>query len=364
MADTIYIDKNTMPGAFGVTFSRQEITMVFTGLEVHTEKDEPILAEISRLCGLDFFSQEPEVPLYSVPCLQMFASDGRGGWLAGIEDLKDGPVYHIAQDRKIAFVTEHFSALFNMMVSDPDWRQKYLPGDWPPLPEDRSGRQKLAEALHLPCPVPEEIEKTGTLPRVFASREEAAEEFPIQDIWTILRQKKTPRFQVHPMMSPADREGRAFVHYQSWQETYPGLMPESILAGHTLERCQKIAEKGDPDTNFVLLDRENGDRVVGFATISLRARDFVSVPEAGEVIALYVLKEYQGFGLGKQLMEHCISRLPHRRIVLLVLDGNEKAIGFYKHMGFHFTGHSVVDERNGAKMTELEMVLERETANE
>lgn len=107
------------------------------------------------------------------------------------------------------------------------------------------------------------------------------------------------------MLSPRDREGRALVHYQSWHETYPGLMPDSVLAAHTLERCLKRANdrRSDSASTFVAIDRENGDRVVGFATLSRRTRDFVSVPEAGEIVALYVLREFQGLGLGKKLLE-------------------------------------------------------------
>jgi ribosomal protein S18 acetylase RimI-like enzyme len=172
--------------------------------------------------------------------------------------------------------------------------------------------------------------------------------------------QEDPRFQVHPMMSPADREGRAFVHYTAWKETYTGLMPEGILAAHTLERCRERAEKSCPDSSFVVLDRENGDRVAGFATVYPRARDFVSVPDADEIRALYVLREYQGLGLGRMLMEHCLACLHRPRVALFVLEGNERAIGFYKHMGFRLTGQVVEQQIAGAAITELEMVLERE----
>lgn len=172
------------------------------------------------------------------------------------------------------------------------------------------------------------------------------------------------RFLVRPMSTPADREGRAFVHYQSWQETYPGLMPESVLAGHTLEQCRKKVNDrrfSNSTNTFVALDREDGDRVAGFGTLSCRARDFVSVPEAGEIAALYVLQKYQGLGLGRMLMERCLAGISRPRVALLVLAGNEKAIGFYEHMGFRLTGHMLNQEAAGGTLRELEMVLERET---
>ena len=244
------------------------------------------------------------------------------------------------------------------MLSDPDWRRKQLPGNWPRLPEDPEGRKKLAEALDLDhASQPERPSKPHPLPDLFASRMEAEKKYPILDFWTVMREEKTPRFQVHPMMSPQDREGRAFVHYQAWQETYPGLMPDGVLAAHTLERClERANDRRFNSTNtFVALDRENGDRVVGFGTLYCHARDFVSVTEAGEVGALYVLKDFQGQGIGRDLLEHCLAWLPRPRVALFVLKGNDKAIGFYKRMGFRLTGHEV--NQNG--LTELEMVLER-----
>ena len=151
------------------------------------------------------------------------------------------------------------------------------------------------------------------------------------------------------------------VHCTAWRETYTGLMDSRILETHTLERCRKIAASSRSDDNFVALDRESSDRVAGFVCFSRRARQAVSVPNAGEIVALYVLKEYQGLGLGKMLLEAALSWLYRPKTALFVLKGNEKAISFYEHMGFRFTGHSVDAERNGGKMTELEMVLDRES---
>ena len=361
MGETIYVDKPSMGAALGVFFARN-IQIVFTGLDVSTERDEAAAAEVSRLCGMDFFlqEQEPEISLYCVPYLEIFASDGQGGWFAVAETLRDGPVYYIDRDRTPHLTTGR-SRLFYYMVSDPDWRRKYLPGGpWPRLPEDPAGRKKLAEILNLPALPPEEIYMPDALPRVFSSREEAEKEFPIQNHWTILRHKKTPRFQVHQMMSPEDREGRALVHCTAWRETYAGLMDPRILETHTLERCRKIAADSRSDDNFVVLDRENGDRVAGFVCFSRRARQAVSVPDAGELVALYVLEEYQGLGLGKMLLNSALAWIHRPRVALFVLKGNEKAIRFYEHMGFRFTGHSVDAELNGGKMTELEMVLDRE----
>ena len=364
MGKTIYIDQNTMEGAVGIILKQEEkVEVVFTGLEVLAEEAGPITAEFSRLCGVDFLLRgaKPEVPLYAVPYLEIFAADGRGGWFGtpGGSHGPSRPVYYIAPERTACLLSEDSLAWYRTMLSDPDWRQKLLPGTWPRLPEDPEGRRKLADALKLEqVSAPEEQHEAYPLPELFASRAEAERKYPILDIWTVLRDKKEPRFQIHPMMSPQDREGRVFVHYQAWRETYPGLVPDNVLSAHTLERCLERANdrsRSNSAATFVALDRENGDRVVGFGTLHCHARDFVSVPEAGEIGALYVLKDFQGQGIGRGLLEHCLAWIPQPRAALFVLKGNEKAIRFYEHMGFCLTGHEIIQDG----MTELEMAREK-----
>ena len=276
VGDTIYIDRGS-GGA--VLFLTRGGPSVCTGLEVCTEPDSPLLDEINRLCGLDFFREEQPLPLYGVPCLCVFARDSAGGCFAGVgASLEGAPIFYIDSSR----------------VPHP-----------------------LAPSLAA-----------------------------------LIRQR---RFQVRPMITAQERAGRAFVHYTAWREAYAGILDSRILDNHTMARCQEVAEKY-PENTLVLTDR---DKVVGFARYEPEARDFVTVPDAAEVSALYVLKAYQGQGLGRMLMDTCLDRLERPRVALYVLEGNEKAIGFYKHMGFRMTGHRMAVEMDGGEMAELEMVLDR-----
>lgn len=97
MSETVYIHRAPVEGSdgpVGVVFTTRRAAVVYTGLEVHTEKDAPLLEEIEALCGLSFFRREQDLPLYGVPCLYVFAADGAGGVLACAGD-EEGPVYHI-----------------------------------------------------------------------------------------------------------------------------------------------------------------------------------------------------------------------------------------------------------------------------
>jgi len=125
-----------------------------------------------------------------------------------------------------------------------------------------------------------------------------------------------------------DYEGKGYVHYQSWIETYTGLMEESYLSKHTLEKCILMAKKY-PDRTITA---EVNQKVVGFANYGpTRDED----QHSGEVMAIYVLKDYQKQGIGKALMDECMSRLnDYQKIIVWVLSSNQKSIDWYERYGF------------------------------
>jgi len=60
---------------------------------------------------------------------------------------------------------------------------------------------------------------------------------------------------------------------------------------------------------------------------------------------LWVLPEYIGYGLGKQLFLHAMSRSLELGYKILQLEADPNAVGFYEKMGMHKIGerHSEVD---------------------
>ncbi len=55
-------------------------------------------------------------------------------------------------------------------------------------------------------------------------------------------------------------DGKGYVHYKSWQETYEGLIDDEYLKNMTEEKCKAIAHKW---TNNILVAKD-GDKVIGF----------------------------------------------------------------------------------------------------
>lgn len=156
-------------------------------------------------------------------------------------------------------------------------------------------------------------------------------------------------YEIAPMTA-ADMDGKGYVHWRGWHDTYTGLMPQAYLDKMTLEKCVEIAHKW-PDG---LLVAKHEGKVIGFAGYGAYRDD--ALPDTGEVYALYVLREHHGQRAGFDLMNEAMRRLQqYPRVALWVLKGNGRAIRFYERYGFRFDGAESVN----ALGTELRMIYER-----
>ena len=144
---------------------------------------------------------------------------------------------------------------------------------------------------------------------------------------------------------PADALALAEVQVASWHAAYPGLIPAARLAAYTVERRlvawrRYLADQG-PSTHTRLV--EDQQRVVGFVTTG-SSRDRSG---AGEIWALYVDPERWGHGAGSALMADALATLARRgfrQARLWVLEGNQRAIGFYQGSGFALDGVRMVED--------------------
>ena len=134
-----------------------------------------------------------------------------------------------------------------------------------------------------------------------------------------------------PMETEEEIRGKAYVHWKSWQETYPGMVDAGYLQRLTLESCEERAFRWTSDTWVAKLD----GKVVGFAAFGVSRE----APGAGELYALYVLRDFQGQQIGRRLMQLCLQELSRcERIYVWALAANEKALEFYERFGFHRDG--------------------------
>ena len=154
---------------------------------------------------------------------------------------------------------------------------------------------------------------------------------------------------IKTMETPEEIEGKSLVHWQTWREAYDDLLPADFQETMTLEKCRFFSQKY-PENTLIAMD---GKKVVGFISYG-NFRD--EAIQAGEIIALYVLKDYYGKGVSKQLMHAAFVALDQfSEIYLWVLKDNKRAIAFYQKMGFTVDGPEKILEL-GKSVKELRMV--------
>lgn len=154
---------------------------------------------------------------------------------------------------------------------------------------------------------------------------------------------------IKTMETPEEIEGKSLVHWQTWREAYDDLLPEEFQETMTLEKCRFLSQKY-PENTLIAMD---GKKVVGFISYGNFRDEAIQV---GEIIALYVLKDYYGKGVSEQLMHAAFVALDHvSEIYLWVLKDNKRAIAFYQKMGFSFDGQEKILEL-GTPVKELRMM--------
>ena len=159
--------------------------------------------------------------------------------------------------------------------------------------------------------------------------------------------------EIKKMETDDEIKGKAYVHWKSWHEAYPGLVSDEYLEKMTLEKCGKMAYSR-PDNHIVA--KENG-RVIGFVSYGDRGDE---APDTGEIFALYVLSEYYGKGVAQKLMDAGLKQLErYPQICLWVLKDNRRAIRFYEKCGFSSTGEEKISLNVGA--AGIRMIMKKRT---
>ncbi|MDS9028280.1 GNAT family N-acetyltransferase [Streptococcus pneumoniae] len=155
---------------------------------------------------------------------------------------------------------------------------------------------------------------------------------------------------IKSMETSKEIEGKSLVHWQMWREAYDDLLPAEFQETMTLEGCRLFSQKYPENTLIAIGDL----KVVGFISYG-NFRD--ETMQAGEIIALYVLKDYYGKGIAQKLMKAALTALNHfSEIFLWVLKDNKRAIAFYQKMGFTFDGQEKILEL-GKPIKEKRMVF-------
>lgn len=161
-----------------------------------------------------------------------------------------------------------------------------------------------------------------------------------------------------------DARAIAIVQVETWRAAYADLMPEALLQRMDVDRnaarrAETWAERHH-DPRIVDLVAERDGEVVGWACVGPTDQD--DLPGHGQLFAIYALAATWSSGVGHALMaaaEASLRDAGFDRACLYVLDGNDRAAGFYERHGWREDGHTWVDERFGTGGVQVPLLERR-----
>ena len=146
--------------------------------------------------------------------------------------------------------------------------------------------------------------------------------------------------------------------HRTWPSTYGGILTPYQL-NYMLDRFYSDAAlTGNFADGHQFLIAWEGDAALGFAS-SVHDR-----PRRGttKIPKIYVVPEAQGKGIGKKLLDTIADKARAAGSSKLTLNVNRfnKALDFYKHIGFKIVGEEDIDLGNGVVQEDyvLEMALD------
>jgi ribosomal protein S18 acetylase RimI-like enzyme len=152
-----------------------------------------------------------------------------------------------------------------------------------------------------------------------------------------------------------DAETIARLHWQSWQASYRGILPDDYLDNEVIVERRNYWRQALATSDYwlVLVAIEN-DRPVGFIALKKNVDEGYDAT----IEHLHVDPQMKGRGLGRQLIGQAVSALVKAgmaSVCLWVFDSNTPAIGFYEKLGGRtdkfgvdkFAGSNAPDRRIG-----------------
>lgn len=143
---------------------------------------------------------------------------------------------------------------------------------------------------------------------------------------------------IHPYAilpaGPDDAAGLARVHVAAWRETYDGILPPAYLDRLSEPLQARRWRRRLTDGAEVTLLAEGPAGTVGYASAAWSRH--AGAEHEAEINTLYLLREAQGLGLGRDLLVAAARVMAARGATALligVLRDNVRARGFYERLG-------------------------------
>lgn len=154
--------------------------------------------------------------------------------------------------------------------------------------------------------------------------------------------------------APGDASAMAKVFIRAWQQAYPGIVRDEVLAALDYDQtvrwlAELIARRTEGETDVA----EQAGHLIGFVRYGTPSGEQGS----GYVFGLYVDPGAAGQGTGQALLRHAERRLREagcQTVALHVFEANQRARRLYTHAGFRPDGSTRVEPEYQA--TEVRLI--------
>lgn len=147
------------------------------------------------------------------------------------------------------------------------------------------------------------------------------------------------------------------IAYKTWPVTFGDILSTTQI-DYMLDMMystDSLKEQIEKKGHQFLIAKE-GYVNLGFASYELDYRGELKT----KIHKIYILPEQQGKGIGKQMINAIkeVAKRKHNTFISLNVNKNNKAIEFYKSIGFEKVGEEDIDIGNGFLMEDFIMELE------
>lgn len=104
--------------------------------------------------------------------------------------------------------------------------------------------------------------------------------------------------------------------------------------GISVGDAEKVFDRIDADSNHVILVAEADGQVVGTVTLVLEQKFIRGGGVAGHLEDLAVRKDFQGEGVGREIVRHLLDVAAGRGCYKTVLHCTDDLVSFYERNGF------------------------------
>lgn len=157
---------------------------------------------------------------------------------------------------------------------------------------------------------------------------------PLADVKTCIR-----------TCTQGDEYALAFLGKISFLQTYVGAFRQEDVLEHSIYHDAPTTYRAWLENRAArvwIVETETGHIPVGYMVVAPPSMPFAQVcPDDLEIHRIYLLKSFQGGGLGKNLMAMAVQHAKQvgcHRLLLGDYHENRSAIGFYQYLGFHPIG--------------------------